>query len=74
MEPFLGEPFAARRDVHVIPTYWPIPNAGVLPMNAFLVNATRAPRRVRAGHDPGRARGAARHLRPRQRPTAGAGT
>lgn len=39
MEPFLGEPFAASRDVHVIPTYWPVPNAGVLPMNAFVVNA-----------------------------------
>lgn len=39
MEPFLGEPFAARRDVHVIPTYWPVPNAGVLPMNAFVIKA-----------------------------------
>jgi glyoxylase-like metal-dependent hydrolase (beta-lactamase superfamily II) len=39
MEPFLGEPFAASRDVHVIPTYWPVPNAGVLAMNAFVIKA-----------------------------------
>ena len=39
MQPVLGDPFAAGRDVHVIPTYWPVPNAGVLPMNAFVVHA-----------------------------------
>jgi flavorubredoxin len=37
MQPFLGEPFAASHDVHVIPTYWPVPKAGVLPMNAFVL-------------------------------------
>lgn len=40
MEPMLGEPFAAAADTHVIPTYWPVPNVGHLPMNAFLVHAT----------------------------------
>lgn len=39
MEPLVGEPFAAAPDVHVIPTYWPVPGAGVLPMNAFLIHA-----------------------------------
>jgi glyoxylase-like metal-dependent hydrolase (beta-lactamase superfamily II) len=39
MEPTLGEPFAAGPDTHVIPTYWPVPNAGVIPMNAFVVHA-----------------------------------
>lgn len=39
MQPTLGNPFAATRDIHVIPTYWPVPNAGVLAMNAFLVRA-----------------------------------
>ena len=40
MEPTLGEPFAAGPDTHVIPTYWPVPNAGVIPMNAFVVRAS----------------------------------
>ncbi|MEU8799643.1 MBL fold metallo-hydrolase [Spirillospora sp. NPDC048819] len=39
MQPTLGEPFSAVPDVHVIPTYWPVPGAGVLPMNAFLLHA-----------------------------------
>jgi glyoxylase-like metal-dependent hydrolase (beta-lactamase superfamily II) len=39
MQPVLGEPFAAGDDVHVLPTYWPVPGAGVLPMNAFLLRA-----------------------------------
>ena len=40
MDPTLGEPFAAGPDTHVIPTYWPVPNAGVIPMNAFVVRAS----------------------------------
>lgn len=39
MQPVLGEPFAARNDVQVIPAYWPVPHAGHLPMNAFLLRA-----------------------------------
>ena len=39
MEPALGQPYAACPDTHVIPTYWPIPNVGVLPMNAFVIKA-----------------------------------
>jgi flavorubredoxin len=39
MQPTFGTPFAASRDVQVLPTYWPVPNAGTLPMNAFVVRA-----------------------------------
>ncbi len=39
MNPTLGEPFAAGPDTHVIPTYWPVPNVGVIPMNAFVIRA-----------------------------------
>lgn len=39
MDPIVGDPFPAERDIHVIPTYWPVPNAGVIPMNAFLVKS-----------------------------------
>ncbi|MFW6090238.1 MAG: MBL fold metallo-hydrolase [Actinomycetota bacterium] len=39
MQPVVAEPFAATRDVHVIPTLWPVPNVGFLPMNAFLIRA-----------------------------------
>lgn len=39
MQPVVAEPFSATRDVHVIPTLWPIPNVGYLPMNAFLLHA-----------------------------------
>jgi hypothetical protein len=37
MQPTLGDPFEVARDVHVIPTYWPVPNIGSLPMNAFVI-------------------------------------
>ncbi|HSK25938.1 MAG TPA: MBL fold metallo-hydrolase [Jiangellales bacterium] len=39
MQPTVGDPFAVGTDTHVIPTYWPVPGAGVLPMNAFVVGA-----------------------------------
>lgn len=39
MQPVLGEPFATGPDTHVIPAYWPVPQAGILPMNAFLLRA-----------------------------------
>jgi hypothetical protein len=39
MEPVVADPFVATRDVHVIPTLWPVPEVGVLPMNAFLIRA-----------------------------------
>lgn len=39
MEPVVGEPYAANRDTHVIPTLWPVPNTGVITMNAFLIRA-----------------------------------
>jgi flavorubredoxin len=39
MDPLLAEPFEAAPDTTVIPTHWPVPGAGVIPMNAFLVRA-----------------------------------
>lgn len=39
MDPFVGEPFAATPDVHVIPTYWPVSEDSVLTINAFLLHA-----------------------------------
>jgi flavorubredoxin len=39
MQPELGEPYAGTSDTHVIPTYWPVPGAGVLGMNAFVIRA-----------------------------------
>jgi glyoxylase-like metal-dependent hydrolase (beta-lactamase superfamily II) len=38
-QPFVGEPFPATPDTYVIPTYWPIPQVGVIPMNAFVIAA-----------------------------------
>lgn len=39
MHPTLDDPFPAGDDVHVLPTYWPMPQGGVVPMNAFLLRA-----------------------------------
>lgn len=39
MQPTVGTPFAATRDVHVIPTIWPVPEVGFLPMNAFVIRS-----------------------------------
>jgi glyoxylase-like metal-dependent hydrolase (beta-lactamase superfamily II) len=38
-QPFVGTPFAATSDTHVIPTYWPVPGLGTLPMNAYLLRS-----------------------------------
>ncbi|MDF2968533.1 MAG: lactamase [Nocardioidaceae bacterium] len=38
-DPFVGQPYQAARDVHVIPTYWPVPGMGTIAMNAFLLDA-----------------------------------
>jgi hypothetical protein len=38
-QPHVGSPFAALPDTFVIPTYWPVPGLGVLPMNAFVLRA-----------------------------------
>lgn len=38
-QPTVGTPFAATRDVHVIPTFWPVPGVGFLPMNAFVIRS-----------------------------------
>lgn len=38
-QPHVGEPFAALPDTHVLPTYWPAPGLGTIPMNAFLIRA-----------------------------------
>lgn len=35
----VGQPFQAGTEVHVIPTYWPIPNVGVIAVNAFVLHA-----------------------------------
>jgi glyoxylase-like metal-dependent hydrolase (beta-lactamase superfamily II) len=39
MEPFVGEPYQAAPDTCVIPTYWPVPGSGVIPMNAFVIDS-----------------------------------
>lgn len=39
MEPTMGDPFQAAPDTQVIPTYWPVPGVGVIPMNAFVIDA-----------------------------------
>lgn len=39
VEPVVGEPFPATRDVHVIPTYWPLSESDILTVNTFLVRA-----------------------------------
>ncbi|GAB3219208.1 MBL fold metallo-hydrolase [Mycolicibacterium hippocampi] len=38
-QPHVGSPFAASSGVDVIPTYWPVPGMGVIPMNAFLLHS-----------------------------------
>lgn len=38
-QPHVGTPFTAGPDIHVIPTYWPVPGLGTIPMNAFLLRA-----------------------------------
>lgn len=38
-QPHVGTPFAAAPDIDVIPTYWPVPGLGTLPMNAFLLRS-----------------------------------
>jgi glyoxylase-like metal-dependent hydrolase (beta-lactamase superfamily II) len=35
----MDRPYAASADVHVLPTHLPIPGAGVLPINAFVLHA-----------------------------------
>jgi hypothetical protein len=35
----MDSPYAASTDVHVLPTHLPIPGAGVLPINAFVLHA-----------------------------------
>ena len=35
----MDTPYAASADVHVLPTHLPIPGAGVLPINAFVLHA-----------------------------------
>jgi glyoxylase-like metal-dependent hydrolase (beta-lactamase superfamily II) len=37
--PTVGQPFEALPGTHVIPTYWPVPGMGTIPMNAFLLQA-----------------------------------
>lgn len=38
-QPWVGQPFAALPDTHVIPTYWPVPGLGTIAMNAFLIRS-----------------------------------
>ncbi|MDY6811459.1 MAG: MBL fold metallo-hydrolase [Actinomycetota bacterium] len=38
-QPWVGDTFAALPDTHVIPTYWPVPGLGTIPMNAFLLRS-----------------------------------
>lgn len=38
-QPHVGDPFAALPGTHVVPTYWPVPGLGTLPMNAFLLRS-----------------------------------
>lgn len=37
--PYVASPFAVLPDTYVIPTYWPVPGLGTIPMNAFVVRA-----------------------------------
>ncbi|CAA0122778.1 Putative diflavin flavoprotein A 3 [Mycolicibacterium vanbaalenii] len=37
-QPRVGHPFPAPSGVDVLPTYWPVPGLGVIPMNAFLLH------------------------------------
>jgi glyoxylase-like metal-dependent hydrolase (beta-lactamase superfamily II) len=39
MRPVVADPFVAARDVHAVPTLWPVPNVGFLPMNAFVIRS-----------------------------------
>jgi flavorubredoxin len=39
MEPALLDPYPIGRDTHVLPTVWPVPTVGILPINAFLIHA-----------------------------------
>jgi flavorubredoxin len=34
-------PYQAREDVHVLPSYYPVPGFGILPVNAFLIRAAQ---------------------------------
>ncbi|MCG7606787.1 MULTISPECIES: MBL fold metallo-hydrolase [Mycobacterium] len=38
-QPRLGNPFPATPDIDVLPTYWPVPGLGDLPMNAFVLRS-----------------------------------
>ena len=38
-QPFVGDPFQVLPDTHVVPTYWPVPGLGTIPMNAFVLRA-----------------------------------
>lgn len=38
-QPHVGNPFAGSAEVDVLPTYWPVPGMGVIPMNAFLLHS-----------------------------------
>lgn len=40
MQPVLGESFATAPDTHVVPTLWPVPNVGTIPMNVFVIRGS----------------------------------
>lgn len=37
--PIMFEPYQAAKDIYTIPSYFPIPGYGILPVNAFVLNA-----------------------------------
>jgi glyoxylase-like metal-dependent hydrolase (beta-lactamase superfamily II) len=38
-QPYVADPFQVSSDTQVIPTYWPVPGLGTIPMNAFVVRS-----------------------------------
>lgn len=38
-QPHVGDPFETLTDTHVVPTYWPVPGLGAIPMQAYVIRA-----------------------------------
>lgn len=37
--PYVADPFPVLPDTHVVPTFWPVPGLGTIPMNAFVLRS-----------------------------------
>jgi flavorubredoxin len=40
-KPTMFEPYQVAPDIHVLPSYFPLPGLGILPVNAFVIKATQ---------------------------------